>query len=105
MRFAALDSVCLILYIILFGDQRQEFFLSGLPDKEREIDGDGEMEYNGTVGSLSEGNTTACRKGDNMLKLKEAVLALALLGAVSALCLKGMQMVGEHIIAGQTAKP
>lgn len=41
----------------------------------------------------------------NMLKLKEAMLALALLGAVSALCLKGMQMVGDRIIAGQTAKP
>ncbi len=40
-----------------------------------------------------------------MLKLKEAMLALALLGAVSALCLKGMQMVGDRIIAQQTAKP
>ena len=40
-----------------------------------------------------------------MIKLKEAILALALLGAVSALCLKGMQAIGEHIIATQTAKP
>ncbi len=40
-----------------------------------------------------------------MLKIKDAIIALALLGAVSALCLKGMQMAGEHIIAGQTAKP
>ncbi len=40
-----------------------------------------------------------------MLKIKDAIIALALLGAVSALCLKGMQMVGEHIIAGQAAKP
>ena len=40
-----------------------------------------------------------------MIKLKEAMLALALLGAVSALCLKGMQAIGDHIIAGQAAKP
>lgn len=39
-----------------------------------------------------------------MFKLKEAMLALALLGAVSALCLKGMQMIGDRIIDGQTAK-
>ena len=40
-----------------------------------------------------------------MIKLKEAMLALAILGAVSALCLKGMQIIGDHIIAEQAAKP
>ena len=40
-----------------------------------------------------------------MIKLKEAMLALALLGAVSALCLKGMEIIGDRIIAGQAAKP
>ena len=40
-----------------------------------------------------------------MIKIKEAMLALALLGAVSALCLKGMQMIGDYIIAKETAKP
>ena len=39
-----------------------------------------------------------------MFKLKEAMLALALLGDVSALCLTGMQMIGDRIIDGQTAK-
>ena len=44
-------------------------------------------------------------RGYSMIKIKEALLALALLGAVSALCLKGMQMIGDHIIAKETAKP
>jgi|P1105metagenome_2_1110788.scaffolds.fasta_scaffold12268_2 hypothetical protein len=36
-----------------------------------------------------------------MLKKREAMLALALLGVVSTLCIKGMMAVGERLSAGR----